>query len=434
MKKFIQNLLKRLSIKIIRRHKPLIIAVTGSVGKTSTRNAIAALLGAQFHLRTNTKNYNNEFGVPLTIIGESSPGRSFFGWLQVLIKAGKLAWFTDSTYPRVLVLEYGADHPGDISYLCSIAQPDIAVLTAISPVHLEHFGTMELLMKEKGTLLECVKKEGCSIINLDDVQVRALADRSSAPVITYGFSPEADVHVDNHELQTREDFSFEPGEVFCTQSFEVNTHEGQEFVELKNRLGSGSVLSVLAGCAVGLHLGMTLTDLKMRVDQIQAEPGRMNPIPGIKGSFLLDDSYNAAPASVVSALDVLKSFSVGEGTRRIAVLGSMAELGPLTEQEHRMIGLRVAEGGIDLLVCVGEPTIALKNGALEAGMPESSIEFFEDSRKAGRWLDQQVHKGDVVLVKGSQSTRMEFVMKDLMAEPLQAKELLVRQEGKWLEE
>lgn len=157
----------------------------------------------------------------------------------------------------------------------------------------------------------------------------------------------------------------------------------------------------------------------------------MNPIPGVKGSLILDASYNAAPASMAAALDVLAAFVPREGARRIAVLGHMAELGPASESEHRMLGMRAAEAGVDLLVTVGEMSRDTARGAIEAGIAQTQMQHFTDSKEAGRWLDAQVQKGDIVLVKGSQSARMERVVKDVMAEPLRARELLVRQENGW---
>lgn len=432
MKTLIQYSLKCLAQKIILRQHPKIVAITGSVGKTSTRNAIATLLGERFAVRTNIKNYNNEFGVPLTIIGIASPGRSVFGWLKVFGEAVKLAFFRDPSYPNMLVLEYGADKPGDIRYLCEIAQPDVAVLTAISPVHLANFGTMEKLMDEKGSLLVSVKSEGVAVANADDPQVMMLTARANASVKTFGLSANADVRVSDVRLQTREDFSFDPGETFSTLTFDLIAGTEQETVSLTNRLGKGPIASVLAAVCVGQSLGLHLSEMKELVSKIPSEPGRMHPIAGIKGSLILDDSYNAAPASMLAALEVLKQFSVAESARRIAVLGAMAELGPLTQDEHRLLGLRVAEGGVDRLVCVGEPAQDIRLGALEAGMSEEHIQFFPTSKEAGRWLDHEIKKGDIVLVKGSQSARMEWIVKDVMAEPLRAKELLVRQEDKWL--
>jgi len=433
MKTLIQHHLKNQARKIIARQQPKIVAITGSVGKTSTRDAIAVLLGERFVVRTNIKNYNNEFGVPLTIIGAKSPGRSVFGWLKVILQAWKLASKRQSDYPNLLVLEYGADKPGDIQYLCEIAKPDIAVLTAISPVHLANFGTLEKLKDEKGSLLTCVKEGGTAVVNADDAQVMELSSRAHVSVKTFGVSAMADVKAMNIRLETREDFSFEPGEVFSTLTFDIKAGEERETVALTNRLGKGPIASVLAAVAVGQSLGLHLPEMKKLTEKILGEPGRMHPIAGIKGSLLLDDSYNAAPASMLAALEVLKQFIVAESARRIAVLGKMAELGSLTVDEHRMLGLRVAEGGVDLLVCVGEPAQDIRQGAMEAGMSEDHIQFFPDAKEAGRWLDHEVKKGDVVLIKGSQSARMEWVVKDLMAEPLHAPDLLVRQDSKWLE-
>lgn len=433
MKTFIQKYLKNQARKIVARQQPKIVAITGSVGKTSTRNAIAALLDTHFAVRTNIKNYNNEFGVPLTIIGVISPGRSVIGWLKILMRTWKLASKRQEDYPNLLVLEYGADKPGDIKYLCEIAKPDIAVLTAISPAHLENFGTMEKLTEEKGSLLGFVKEGGMIVVNADDAKVMELASRTQASVRSFGISAPADVHATDIRLETKEDFSFEPGEVFSTLTFDIEAHEEKETVVMTNRLGRGPIVSVLSAVAVGQSLGLHLSQMKHLVEKISGEPGRMHPIAGIKGSLLLDDSYNAAPAAMVAALEVLKQFTVVESARRIAVLGAMAQLGPLTQDEHRMLGLRVAEGGVDLLVCVGEAAQDIRKGAIEAGMSEDHMQFFPNAKEAGRWLDREVRKGDVILIKGAQSTRMEWVVKDLMAEPLQAAQLLVRQDPKWLE-
>jgi len=169
------------------------------------------------------------------------------------------------------------------------------------------------------------------------------------------------------------------------------------------------------------------------VSDIEQEPGRMNAIAGIKGSLIIDSSYNAAPASMAEALDVLSSFSLQNEQRRIVVFGEMAELGRYTEDEHRMIGMKIAEVGADILVTVGEKTRDMQRGALDAGFDESKTEHFNNSVDAGRWLDSKVKKGDIILVKGSQSSRMEKVTKDLMAQPLRAGDLLVRQSDKWLD-
>jgi UDP-N-acetylmuramoyl-tripeptide--D-alanyl-D-alanine ligase len=253
--------------------------------------------------------------------------------------------------------------------------------------------------------------------------------------ITYGFADGLDVRAENYRLETREgdpNKSFDLGEEFCAIHFDLVMDEERVPVVLHGLLGRGMVYAALAAVAIGKHFGMTIDEIVAGLANFKPQAGRMRPIAGIKGTLLLDDTYNAAPASMAAALDVLRGFSPAEGARRIAVLGKMAELGRYSEDEHRLLGLRAAEVA-DLLVCVGEEARDIRRGALEAGMDEVNIQSFKDSVEAGRWLDFNVKKGDVILIKGSQSARMEKTVKDLMAEPLRAPEFLVRQYGKWLE-
>lgn len=425
MKKFIQLLIAKKARKLIAKHKPIIVGVTGSVGKTSTRDAIATLLSSKFEVGQNFKNYNNEFGLPLTILGKKSPGRSVFGWLSILFS-------TPKSFPQVFVLEYGIDRPGDMDALCEIAKPTIAVMTRISPVHVEFFRSVEQLAEEKAKLLSAVAPDGLVVLNADDPRVMGLTHHAQAPYKTYGFSASAGVRSVDYKLWTRDDFSFEPGELFSKLSFRVETEHDRLDIEMKNVLGRSTVSAVLAGVAVAQHFGVTDEQIRLAITQLEFEPGRMNAIPGIKGSLILDGSYNAAPASMQSALEVLGEFHPSEGARRVAVLGYMAELGSLSEQEHRLIGMKAAEIGTDILVTVGELARDIRRGAIEAGVPEDHTHHFPDAVEAGRWLDGELKKGDIVLVKGSQSARMEKVVKDVMAEPMRASELLVRQEDYWL--
>ncbi len=424
MKTLIQKLIAQKARQLIAKHKPIIIGVTGSVGKTSTRDAIATFLSTKFDVAANFKNYNNEFGLPLTILGKKSPGRSVFGWLAVLLSTSK-------KFPQVFVLEYGIDHPGDMDALCEIAEPFIAVMTRISPVHVEFFRSIEQLAEEKAKLLEHVPENGLVVLNADDPRVMGLVQHARAPHRTYGFSGSAHVRAVDYGLWTREDFSFEPGELFSKLSFGIATDEERLDIEIKNVLGRSTASAVLAGVVVARHLGVTDEQIRSAIPQLKFEPGRMNAIPGIKGSLILDGSYNAAPASMHSALEVLSEFHPADGARRIAALGHMAELGSQSEQEHRLVGMKVAEIGVDVLITVGEMARDIRRGAIEAGLSEDHTQHFVDPVEAGRWLDGELRKGDIVLVKGSQSARMEKVVKDVMAEPMRAPELLVRQEEFW---
>ena len=438
----IQWLLAFFARRILLRHKPMVVAVTGSVGKTSAKNAIAAVLGAKFRVRSPIENYNNEFGVPLTIIGATSPGKSLIGWLLVFLKAKGTWLLGDSSYPNMLVLEYGLDRPGDIKKLCRLARPDVGVLTAISPVHVEYFESFERLIEEKGEIVKHLLPNGLAVLNGDDANVLSTKETLSrdkhanvTKTVTYGFGEACDVRAEQYRIETRvgdPDGSFDLGEEFCAIHFDLVIGDERAPVVLRNLLGRGQAYSALAAAAVGKHFGLTIDEIVAGLAALAPQPGRMRPIPGIKGCLLLDDSYNAAPASMVTALEVLRQFEPPEGARRVVALGKMAELGKYSADEHRLLGIRVAEVA-DLLVCVGEEARDIRRGALEAGMDEADIQVFAAAMEAGRWLDFNVGKGDIVLVKGSQSARMEKVTKDLMAEPLRASELLVRQSGKWLE-
>ncbi len=423
MKKLIQSLLAYFAKQILHKHRPTVVAVTGSVGKTSTRNAIAAVLSTKFSVRSPSENYNNEFGVPLTIIGEKSGGKSIFGWLQVFRKAIATRYTLHATsYPQILVLEYGLDHPGDISYLCQIAPPDISVLTAVTPVHAEFFTSVEDLAKEKGQIVRGMKSGGVAFLNVDEPLV--MAERTDCLTVTYGFNSDADVRVENYQTDAYMDR--------CATRFDLCLYEERTPVVLPNLLGRGQVYAALAAVAVGKQLGMTTDEIVTGLATLQPQAGRMRPLAGIKGTLLLDDTYNAAPASMSAALDVLRDFSPVQQGRRIAVLGKMAELGRYSEDEHRLLGLHAAEVA-DILVCVNEEALDIRRGAIEAGMDETHIHYFKDSTEAGRWLDFNVKQGDVILIKGSQSSRMEKAVKDILAQPTQAKNLLVRQYGTWLE-
>lgn len=426
MKHLIQKLLANKAHKLLETHKPIVIGVTGSVGKTSARNAIANFLSGRFNVAPTFNNYNNEFGLPLTILGRISPERSLFGWLSVLLA-------TPKKVPNIFVLEYGVDRPGDMDVLCQIAKPTLAVMTRISPVHAEFFTSLEHLAEEKGKLLEAVGEQGTVFLNADDPHVLGFSGHVKGKCVTYGFSSVAQIHATDYAFSTREDYSFQPGEIFSTLSFTVEFPDKSRLpIQVNNMLGKAAVGSLLAGIAVAHHLGLSAEEILSRVPTAILESGRLNPIAGIKGSLILDSSYNAAPASMQAALEVLGEFHPVEGARRIAVLGHMAELGKYAQDEHRQIGLRVAESGVDLLVTVGELARDIRRAAIEAGIPETQTYHVERSEEAGRWLDAQMKKGDIVLVKGSQSARMEKVVKDVMAEPMRASELLVRQSDYWL--
>lgn len=429
MSSFFHSLLAKVARKQLHACKPHIVAVTGSVGKTSTRTAVAHALSARFRVRTAQKNYNNEIGVPLAILGELSPGSNAWEWLKLLARnMGK------EEMPEYLVLEYGADRPGDIVKLAAIAKPEVAVITAVSPVHVSNYPSYESLIEEKASLGDQVDEAGLVVLNMDNEHTRAMKARFRANVITYGIHHEADIMATNVEFFTRKDGDgkFMQNEDFARLSATIVAGSERVEIVLTNCISETILSSVLAACAVARFYEIPLADAVHELEK-RTEPvhGRLNPIPGIRGSLIIDDTYNAAPASVLAALNVLTAFTPGEvHDRRIAVLGDMAELGTMTETEHRAIGGRVAEVA-DLFLAVGPNMKIAADEAIAAGMNRDCVEWFKDSVEAGRYLDMHVQGGDIVLVKGSQSMRMEKTVKDIMANPLHAADILVRQEPRW---
>lgn len=411
--------LRWLAQRQLDQFQPVVIAVTGSVGKTTTKSAIAIALGAQFDVRTAKKNYNNEFGVPLAVLGESSPEKNLWEWAKLFYRQ-----LVVKTFPTHLVLEFGADKPGDIQALCDFVKPHVAVLTAISPVHVSNYPNFGALAEEKATLGDNVAVDGLVLLNSDDSTVKMMQGKFAAPTVTYGKNGKqakiVDVYVkilDNHAVMTKAQIDV-GGEV-------VN-------LELKNCLGDAPVSACAAALLVAHHFAVPLDEAAKALNEgFVPAPGRMRPLAGIKKTLILDDTYNAAPASMMAGLDVLKLFTVGRpNMRRIAVLGKMAELGQYSESEHAIIGRRVAEVA-DIFVAAGLEMAGAADEAERAGMKKENVIRVNDAVEAGRWLDAHLHDGDIVFVKGSQSARMEKAVKDIIADPLNAKELLVRQEAYW---
>lgn len=427
MKTLVIKALAGIARNKIKRHEPTVVAVTGSVGKTSTRTAIALALGAKYRVRTPHKNYNNEIGLPLAVLGEQSPGKNAWEWLKLLVRAQK-----SSDMPEYLVLEYGVDKPGDMAELVKIAKPDVAVITAISPVHVANYPGLEALINEKAALGEAVAEDGLVVLNGDDVRVIEMRKRFVAPVETYSLS-HGHAYATDIRLEYPKEESFDVGEVFVITRATVHVGEQSSELVLHNCATTSLVSACLAAVDVAVYLGVPLSDATAALSkEFLPVNGRLRPLAGVKGSLILDDSYNAAPASMVAGLEALGQFTPGEEyDRRIAALGDMAELGSLSEDEHRAIGAYVAQVA-DLFVAVGPQMKFAVEAAEAAGMDRDKIEWFKDSVEAGRYLDRVVEAGDVVLIKGSQSQRMEKAVKDIMAEPVRAAELLVRQEDKWL--
>ena len=407
---------------VLRRYKPRIIAVTGSVGKTSTKDAIFSALSSEFFVRKSEKSFNSEIGIPLTILGLQNAWLSPLGWIKNIFDGLALGLLV-TQYPEWLVLEVGADRPGDIQSVAAWLRPDVVVMTRIPdiPVHVEFFPTPEALAREKRYLVEGLKSDGILILNADDDRVRGIPHPYKGRVIRYGFSEDADVRGVSHKVSYKK-------EKPVGTLLKLEAQDEEFSLTLSGGLGLQHVYPALAAIAVGQALSVPLEDLKTALGEHVPPPGRMRVISGLKGSTIIDDTYNSSPTAVEAALLSLKGLETAG--QKIAVLGDMMELGVYSAYAHREIGKLVCESAT-MLIAVGIRAQAIAEGAKEAGMPEDKIRWFGSAQEAGKPLELLIAEGDVVLVKGSQSMRMERLVEEIMAEPQKKEVLLVRQDPTW---
>lgn len=419
MKKLIELKLKILAKMILIKYKPEVIGITGSIGKTGAKNAIYAVLSPKFNVRKSEKNYNNEIGLPLTVIGDRAQGKNIFGWIAVFFKALKLILFKDKNYPKILILEMGVDRPGDMEYLLGIVKPKIGVLTNISETHLEFFNSIEEIKKEKELLVQKLPEGGFAILNYGDERIKNISGIKAKKVV-YGLDGDFDVSAGEIKNDAKKGVNF------------ILKHKNKKaLVSLPKVLGRAAVYSALAGAAVGAAYGLALEKIAEALNNFKSPNGRMNLILGVKNTLIIDDTYNSSPQSSLAALDAVGKIKLVEGARKFAVLGDMLELGSYTEEGHRLVGRKVYEEGINKLIVVGEKSRDIARGAEEAGMNQDNIFHFPDSDAARMFTQERIEEGDLILAKGSQGMRMEKIVKEIMAEPLRVEELLVRQGKEW---
>ncbi len=429
MKAFLLHILVFLAGKVIKKYQPTIIGITGSVGKTSAKEAITHILASQIDVRASEKNFNTEIGVSLVIIGiDQSPGRSLGKWISVCIRALRLLYVRDPRYPRILILEMGADRPGDISTLTTLAPCSIGLLTAIGPAHLEKFGTMEALVNEKKEMIRHLAPRSTAIVNADDPFLYPLNEKLRARLITFGFAEYADLRADSFVEQ----YVFLPQEqVSMSMSFECSYADQLTHCELHHSIGKQAVYATLAALAAACALGIPLQQAVGDMRSYKGLKGRMKLLQGMKQTLIIDDSYNSSPLAAFEALGALEKIRIHEYAKRIAVFGDMLELGTFTQAEHRKLGELCAQKNVDILVTIGPAAKWIAESAAEHGIDTSRILRFDRSEEAREVLVNIMKQGDVILVKGSQGMRLEKLIKEILAEPLQASELLVRQGREW---
>lgn len=429
MRSLLITVLHFLTRRVLRRYQPLVIGITGSVGKTSTKEALWQILqGSGKHVGKSSASFNTEIGVPLAVLGVArSPRTSLLGWFRVFLKAGRMLLGKPQEYPPLLILELGADRPGDIETLVAVTRPKIGVLTSVGPAHLEGFGTVDAVRAEKKKILTMLPDQGIAILPGDEAGLGKIRKEVRARIITVGASEDCDLRIfDIHasldpingsSLGTYFKFGWKGSIVPCF---------------LPHVLGGPAVRSAGFAAAVALALELHPLMVSEALRNWIPPSGRMRMIPGMKQTLLIDDSYNSSPNAVVAACEAVHALE-WKG-RRLFVLGDMAELGAASRKEHGAIGTFVASQKPDYFVAVGPMMVAAVRAAEAAGFPEENTFHWPDAAAAGRFLQARIHAGDLLLIKGSQIMRMERIVKELMAEPLRAEELLVRQGPEWSQE
>ncbi len=365
--------LRHLGVAVRERVAPRTVAITGSLGKTTTKDLIAAAVGAGRRVVAARGSFNNELGVPLTL----------------------LALREDT---EVLVTEIGARHVGDIADLAPLVDPDVVVVTAVAPVHLEVFGTLEAIARAKGELVDALRPDGTAVLNVDDERVAAMASRA-AHVLGYGLEGAGEVTAEDIELDES-----------ARASFTAVTPWGRVHVRLP-LAGRHHVGNALAALAVAGHLGVDLADAGAALTDAAVSPWR-GEVADAGGVRVLNDAYNANPTATIAALDTLTSLH--RDGRTWAVLGTMAEIGVQTDTEHHRVGRRCAELGIDRLVAVGEHGPAYAAGGREGGLAEEAVAQVDDAQAALDHLLERVEPGDAVLVKASRVAGLEAVAAGLV--------------------
>jgi UDP-N-acetylmuramoyl-tripeptide--D-alanyl-D-alanine ligase len=419
----LRGILRSLARATIWTYKPIVIGVTGSVGKTSTKIAIGAVLSAGHSVRISSGNLNSEMGLSLTVLGSWTPEelslvsrdqpagteqpKKIFFWSKVILVSLWRLVARRKDYPEVLVLEYGADRPGDIKYLLSIARPRIGLITAVGeiPVHVEFYSGPDEVAREKARLIESLPAAGYAILNTDDEAVMNVKERTRANIMTFGFSKDADVRI------SRVENAIEPHKRMGV-SFKLEYGGSFVPVRLDGVFGKTHAYAAAAAAAVGLSFGMNLLTVSQALEKYVPAESRMRFLPGIKNTFLLDDTYNASPLSMHAALDTLKNLSA---KRRIAVLGDMLEIGKYSIEVHEGIG-DLAGTFLDALFTVGPRAKLIAETAAKAKrMKKGTIFSFDVVEDACLPLQAYIAEGDVILLKGSHAMRLDKAVEEIKA-------------------
>ncbi|HUL23896.1 MAG TPA: UDP-N-acetylmuramoyl-tripeptide--D-alanyl-D-alanine ligase [Thermodesulfobacteriota bacterium] len=357
-----------------RKHRIPVVALTGSNGKTTTKEMIAACLETTFPVLKTKGNLNNLIGVPQTLLGLTEK-------------------------ERIVVLEMGMNVPGEIRRLTEIAEPDVGLITNIQKVHLEGLGSLERLKEEKGELFRRMRRDGTILVNQDDPRVVELANDYPGQRITFGMDHPAEVMAKETRLRGAQGTSF------------TLLLEGEAMEIALPLLGRHFVPDALCAVAIACLFGVDVEQIKKALENFRPFPMRMEVVPLKEGATLINDAYNASPYSMELALETLAE-AKGKG-RAIAVLGDMLELGSFTREAHEQIGKKVGELSIDFLFAMGEEAPTLVQSAIHHGFPMKRARVVENHSEAISLLKEMIQDGDWIMVKGSRRMAMEKIAEGL---------------------
>lgn len=422
LKKCVVGILTFEAKVLLKRTQPKIIAITGSVGKTSTKDAVYAVLKNHVHTRKSEKSFNSDIGVALTVLGLRNGWNNPFLWVKNIVDGALCALFT-SNYPKVLVLEMGVDRKGDMKKLTEWIRPDVVILTCLPdvPVHVEYFSSPQEVIDEKMILVQALKEDGVFFYNNDDEKIQKYV--AEVRQKSFGYSRYSPSH-----FTVSGDVVMYDGAVPVGIEFMLHYIEDTVKIQVQGSLGVQHAYNYAAAVAVGTLFGISMKEAAEALRVHVTPPGRMRVLRGIGNATIIDDTYNSSPVACEHALMTLHELHT-KG-RKIAVLGDMLELGQFSVREHERIG-EILVSKVDILMTLGVRARKIAEGALEYGMSEKNVFMYDDIQQLIDALESALQPNDIVLVKASQGIRAEKIVKAIMMEKEKASELLVRQDTPW---
>jgi len=398
-RKAIRNFLGKLAQFILWRYQPKIVGITGSIGKTSTTQFTQDILSKKFTTRTVDEDFTTDIAVSASILGI----KAFRKLKKGLKHIPKLLYnlIIPQKYPQILILELRSQKKGRIRYLSKLVRPNIGVVTAVAPSHMEHFRDLKTVFIEKKALAECIPKHGLVILNFDDQKVRDMASSTQAKVFYFGLDKRADIWADKIKVSLE------------GLRFNLHFKNKSYIVHAPGIINKYHIYPILAAIACAHFLGMKMGRIISALKDLKPVEGRGNKVLGPKSSILINDTFNANPKSTCASLEILEDITGDR--RKIGVLGNMLELGQFEEKGHKEVGRKAAKI-VDLLITSGNLAKIIAQEAIRCGLSKEKIFITKDSEQAASLLKPKIQKEDVILVKGSHGARMREVINTLRSD------------------